>query len=243
MTPIIISSLAIIAFSSLIHASFQLSVSVLTLVSGHSLGKRTAHMRVLRLMSGFIAGVFVLTVLALSALVYYLALLIHHTASSEQLLAAIICGLMVGLGIATWVFYYRKGPGTSLWLPRGFARHLHDRTKATKNSFEAFGLGMTSVVAELIFIIAPMTAAALAITTLPGLWWQIAGISIYALLSLAPLLIVFMLVGGGNKISRLQAWRESNKRFLQFVSGGSLLILAAFIFTDRVLGISFYGVF
>ena len=63
MTPAIISSLAIVVFSALIHASFQLSVSVLTLLSGHSLGKQTARRKVLRLMNGFVCGVLVLTAL------------------------------------------------------------------------------------------------------------------------------------------------------------------------------------
>ena len=40
MTPVTISSLATIIFAAIIHASFQLSVSVLTLLSGHSIGKK-----------------------------------------------------------------------------------------------------------------------------------------------------------------------------------------------------------
>ena len=51
------------------------------------------------------------------------------------------------------------------------------------------------------------------------------------------------MVGSGHKISRIQAWREKNKRFLQFAAAGSLLILAAFMFVDRLLGIDLYGVF
>lgn len=243
MTPVIISSLAIIIFAGLIHASFQLSVSVLTLVSGHSLGRKTAHRRILRLMNSFIAGVFLLTVLLLSALAYYFSLIIGHSTSTEQLIAAISCGLLAGLGVATWAFYYRRGDGTALWIPRELAHYLTGRTKATKSGAEALGLGMTSVVAELIFIIAPMTAAALAIVTLPNIWWQIIGVGSYIIASLLSLLIIYFMVGSGHKISRIQAWREKNKRFLQFAAAGSLLILAAFMFVDRLLGIDLYGVF
>lgn len=243
MTPVIISSLAIIVFAGLIHASFQLSVSVLTLLSGHSLGRKTAHKRVLKLMNAFIAGVLVLTVALLSSLAYYFSLVINHSAETEQLIAAIVCGLMAGLGIATWAFYYRRGAGTTLWLPRGLASYLNGRTKATKNGVEAFGLGMFSVIAEIIFIIAPMAAAALAIVTLPGLWWQLAGVATYVVMSLISLSIIFVMVGSGHKISRMQAWREKNKRFLQFAAGGSLLILAAFLFVDRLMGINVYGAF
>ena len=133
MTPVIVSSFAIITFAAIIHASFQLSVSVLTMLSGHSLGRKTAHRKVLRLMGSFINGSIVATALLLASLSYLLILKINFSTSSEQLVAAIASGLMIGLGIATWAFYYRRGGGTSLWLPRNFARYLNTRTKQTKN--------------------------------------------------------------------------------------------------------------
>lgn len=243
MTPAIASSFAIIAFAAFIHACFQLSVSVLTLLSGHSLGRKTAHRKVLRLMNGYILGTVLLTLLLVTSLTYFLMLKIDHSTSAEQLVAAVACGLMAGLGVATWAFYYRRGEGTELWLPRGFARYLNTRTKSTKSPFEAFGLGMTSVVAELLFIIGPILATTLAIVTLPGVWWQLAGIFTYLLISSLPLLVVFSMVGGGHHISKIQAWRQKNKRFIQFVAGGSLIILSAHIFVDRILGISLYGGF
>lgn len=243
MSPIIISSLAIVVFSALIHASFQLSVSVLTLLSGHSLGKQTAHRKVLRLMNGFVLGVIVLTILLISTIVYYLSLVIHHVAQVEQLVAAVVCGLVVGLGVATWAVYYRRGHSTALWLPRGFADYLLKRSKATRHSFEAFGLGMTSVIAEILFIIGPMTAAALAITLLPTVEWRIIAIAIYVILSALSLAFVVTLVGSGHSISHLQQWRMRHKRFLQFAAGGSLIILGGFLFVDRVLGIVSYGGF
>ena len=243
MTPVIVSSFAIITFAAIIHASFQLSVSVLTMLSGHSLGRKTAHRKVLRLMGSFINGSIVATALLLASLSYLLILKINFSTSSEQLVAAIACGLMIGLGIATWAFYYRRGGGTSLWLPRNFARYLNTRTKQTKNSAEAFGLGLTSVFAELLFIIGPMIAASLAIVTLPTVWWQLSGLIIYIIVSALPLLVVFTLVGGGHSVAKIQKWREKHKRFIQFIAGGSLIILAAYLFVDRLLGISVYGVF
>ncbi len=243
MTPAIISSLAIVAFSALIHASFQLSVSVLTLLSGHSLGKQTARRKVLRLMNGFVCGVLVLTALLISAIVYYLSLVIHHGAQVEQLVAAIVCGLMVGLGVATWAVYYRWGEGTALWLPRSFASYLLKRSKATRHSAEAFSLGMASVVAELLFIIGPMTAAGLATVLLPSTEWRLIAIALYVVISLLSLVVVLVLVGSGHSLAHLQQWRMAHKRFLQFAAGGSLIILGGFLFVDRVLGIVSYGGF
>ena len=241
MTPVTISSLAIIVFAAIIHASFQLSISVLTLLSGHSIGKKTAQRKIFRMSTSFVFGVSIITLLLISAVSYYLSLFIRHITSAEQLIAAIASGMMFGLGIAIWAFYYRRQPGTSLWVPRGFADYLNKRTKKTRNSIESFALGLTSVIAEIIFILAPILAAALAIITLPNPLLQIASVITYTLISILPLSIIIILVGSGHNISNLQRWREKHKRFLQFVSGGSLLILGAFIFVDRVIGVISYG--
>ncbi|MCP9466071.1 MAG: hypothetical protein NNC22_01560, partial [Candidatus Nanosynbacter sp. P5B_S4_bin.39.1] len=97
------------------------------------------------------------------------------------------------------------------------------------------------VIAEIIFIIAPIIAASLAIITLPNPFLQIISIAIYVIVSTLPLFVVIILIGSGRSISNLQRWREDHKRFLQFASGGSLLILAAFLFVDRVIGVISYG--
>lgn len=231
----IVSSLAIISFAALIHASFQLSVSVLTLLSGHAIGKKTAHAKLLRLSCGFLTGAGVMTLLLLTFVAYLLEKVLGD---HIPLLAwAVSCGLLIGLGIAVWGFYYRKEKGTSLWLPRGIARYLTERTKATKHSSEAFGLGLSSVIAELIFIIAPIIVSALVLVGLEPMW-QIIGIALYTFISLLSLLIVWGLIGSGHKLSGIQKWREDNKRFLQFAAGSGLLILGCYVYVDQVVTVA-----
>ena len=227
-----ISSLAIIAFAALIHASFQLSVSMLTLLSGHAIGGKIAHIKLLRLTSSFSLGVAVMTLLLLSFMAFVLQ---HSFGNHAPLLAwAIACGLVLGLGVAVWAFYYRRETGTSLWIPRSMARYLSERTKATKLGTEAFGLGLSSVIAELLFIVAPMAISALVLIQLePSL--QLLGIAIYTIISLLSLLIVWALIGSGHKLSRIQKWRENNKRFLQFAAGSGLLILGFYVYVDQVV--------
>jgi len=226
------NSFAIIIFAALIHASFQLSVSMLTLLSGHAIGSKAAHGRLLKLTNGFFFGVAVMTMLLLS----FTALVFQHAFGAHIPLVAwaISCGLLLGLGVAVWAFYYRREEGTSLWLPRGMARYLSDRTKATKQTAEAFGLGLSSVMAELIFIIAPIIISALVLIKLEPLW-QLAGILAYTLVSLLSLAIVNGLIGSGHKLSRIQKWREQNKRFLQFAAGSGLLILGFYVYVDQVV--------
>lgn len=226
------SSLAIVTLAALIHASFQLSVSVLTLLSSHAIGSKKSQGKVVRLTFGFVAGSAVMTLFALS----FLALVFLHVFGKETPLFvwAIACGLLMGVGVAVWAFYYRREKGTSLWIPRGMARHLSERSKETKHSAEAFSLGLTSVVSELLFIIAPMTISALVLIQLPGMW-QLIGIGIYALVSILTLLSVWVLIGSGHKLSDIQRWRESNKRFLQFSAGGALTVLGFFVYVCKIL--------
>ena len=230
----ILTAFAIIGLSAVIHASFQLSISVLTLLSGHALGKSKSHAKLLRLSTGYIFGAGVMTMLLISTL----ALIFTNTLNDSLMPLAwvITCGLLLGVGIAVWLFYYEKRAGTSIWVPRDVATHLSERTKATKRSAEAFGLGLTSVIGELLFIIAPLTVSALALIYLP-LGWQLLGIFTYTIVSLLPLLIVMATLGGGRKISHIQKWRERNKRFLQFAAGSGLIVLAGFIYAYQVLAL------
>jgi hypothetical protein len=226
------SSLAIVTLAALIHASFQLSVSVLTLLSSHAIGAKKSQGKISRLTFGFVAGAGVMTLLSLS----FVSLVFLHVFGPDtpQLVWAIACGLLIGVGLAVWFFYYRKEKGTTLWIPRGMARHLSERSKATEHSAEAFSLGLTSVMSELLFIVAPMVISALVLVQLPGLW-QLLGIAIYAIVSLLPLISVWVLIGSGHKISEIQKWRETNKKFLQFSAGGALAVLGFFVYVCKIL--------
>jgi hypothetical protein len=205
---------------------------MLTLLSGHAIGAKTAHAKLLRLTNGFLFGVAVMTMLVISFIAFFFQ---HVFGTTVPLIAwAVACGLLLGLGVAVWAFYYRREPGTSLWLPRGIARYLSERTKATKHSAEAFGLGLSSVVGELIFVLAPMIISALVLIHLQPIW-QLAGIGIYTIISLLSLLIICGLIGSGHKLSRIQKWREDNKRFLQFSAGSGLLILGFYVYVDQVV--------
>lgn len=224
---------AILLLSAAIHASFQLSVSMMTLMSGQALGKKTAHTRVMRMMAGFILGTMVMIALIIS----FVALLLGNLLPTglPTLGWAGLAGLMVGIGIAVWVFYYRHHhSGTVLWLPRPFADYLSARARKTRLSAEAFGLGLVSVFAEVLFTVAPIALAAVLLLQLDTPL-QLAGLISYVLIACLPLLIILVVVGGGRSLARVQRWRENNKRFLQFTAGSALVLLGGYLYVDFVL--------
>jgi hypothetical protein len=228
----IVGSLSIVALAALIHASFQLSVSVLTILSGHAIGAKKSQARVMRLTSSYVAGAALMTILLLAFAAY---LSISGFGTHIPLLAwSVGAGILFGIGISVWLFYYRKGQGTTLWIPRSIATYLSDRTKATKNSGEAFALGLMSVISEIVFIIGPLVISGFVLIQLSPIW-QLAGIGIYTVISLLPLVIVWVLVGSGHALSRIQKWRETNKYFIQFAAGSGLIILGFYVYVTQVV--------
>lgn len=227
------SSIAIVSLAALIHASFQLSVSVLTLLSGHSIGAKHSQARLFRLTTSFVLGAGVMTMLLLS----FVSLLLLHVfgENTPQVVWAASCGLLIGVAISIWLFYYRREKGTVLWIPRSITSYLNERTKSTKLSAEAFGLGLSSVIGEILFVIAPLAITALVLIQLPPMW-QLLGIGIYTLISLLSLIIVWILIGSGHNLGKIQKWRESNKYFLQFVAGAGLFVLVFFVYVTEILG-------
>jgi len=221
----------ILTVAALIHASFQLGTSMLTLLSSHTIGRKKSHARLLLLTNSFVSGVLVMTILLVSFCA--MALLRFSGTDNTQILWVAICGISMMLGISVWLFYYRKEKGTSIWIPRAWAAFLTTRTKKATHSSEAFSLGMSSVIGELLFLFAPLLVAGLALIELtPAL--QLAGVTYYGIVSSLSLVIVSALVGSGHSISRIQKWRETNKGFLQFAAGSGLLVLGFYLYVNEV---------
>lgn len=223
--------LAIIALAALIHASFQLSVSMLTLMSGHALGKKTSHSRLMRLSGSFILGAALMVALLLS----FTAVILQNTLETiSPIIWAATAGLSIGVGVAVWLFYYRyRRAGTVLWLPRPLASYLEKRAHQTTYGAESFSLGLTSVIGELIFSCAPVLIASLILVGLPAPL-QIGGLALYVFIATLPLFIIYLLIGGGHSLAKIQRWRETNKRFLQFIAGSALITLGVFLYVDTV---------
>lgn len=227
-----LTALVIITIAGLLHATFQLSVSVLTLLSGHAIGNKKSQAKLFRLTTAFLVGASVMTLLLISSATLFSLNLFGPEAA--PIVWAIASGIVIGVGISVWMFYYRRDKGTMLWIPRSIAGYLHDRTKHTSNSAEAFALGTMGVVGELLFTLAPLVIGALTIIQLnPS--WQLVGLGIYVLTASLPLIVMWMLIGGGHKISELQKWREDNKYFLQFVAGSGLIVLGFYVYLSEVV--------
>lgn len=230
-----LTAFSIIALAALIHASFQLGVSMVTLLSGHASGKRMSGNHALRLVGAFFGGTVVMTTLIVSFLAYLGSSLFPH--SIPLPIWSIVTGFSVGIGVVVWAYYYRRGQGTALWLPRGLADFLARRIKATTYSAESFSLGLTSVITELLFILPSALAATLAIISLPASL-QLYGVLLYVAVASLSMFAVTVAIGSGHSLSRIQRWRERNKRFIQFAAGCALIVLGGYLYVNQVIAAS-----
>ncbi|MBC7746455.1 hypothetical protein H7Y40_00540 [Pedobacter sp.] len=218
---------------AVVHMMFQLGVSVLTLLSGHSLGAHKAHLRLLHLNASYIIGVYttiVLVTLGLLTLTNVIGLSDHVLWLLTTVVAAVV-------GCAVCLVYYRRGKGTVLWLPRSIAEYLSKRAKKTKHGVEAAALGGMTVIAELPFLIAPLLIVSLLLKT-ESQQYQLGALLAYAFLVVIPLLVVTTLIGAGHRLSTIQRWREDNKSFLQYSGGLGLIVIALYLTVFRIVGVS-----
>lgn len=227
--------LLLIGVVGLVHAMMQLGVSVLTLLSGHSLGSKRAHTRLLRLNFGYIIGAFITAALLVASLSFVAQSYFWLVPLKTQFIAVSILSIICSLSIIR--FYYRKSPGTLLWIPRGLAEYLTNRAKRTRNSFEAGALGAMTVLMELPFTLALfLIVSVFMIFVAPDVrTWVTLG---YAFVTVLPLLIITSLIGAGHRLSTIQRWRENNKYFLQYASSFGLLAITLFIILYYIKGIS-----
>ncbi|MDO4872004.1 MAG: hypothetical protein Q4A27_01055 [bacterium] len=229
----ILTSFAIIVLCAMIHASFHLSISVLTLLSGHTLRRERSHLKLVKLSTAFVFGVIVATILLFCALAHLFGT--FYNSDFYRIIWAILIGTSVGTAFSVWIFYYKRNSkslaGTEMWIPRGFAKFLNARARKTRHSAEAFSLGISSVLSEVIFIATPIIVAILATLHLTA-DFKFVAVVVYAAIANFPLFVLACLISGGTSIAQIQIWREKNKRFLQFVAGFGLLILAFVVFVN-----------
>lgn len=133
-----------VLLAALIHASFNLSVSVLTLLSGHTLSREKSQIRLVKLLFAFTFGAIIMNILLFCAFAFFAQTIFFD--GIYLFIWLVLIGLLVGTGLAVWLFYYRRSStnksGTEIWIPRGIAKYLNDRARKTKHSAEDIFIGL-----------------------------------------------------------------------------------------------------
>ena len=134
-------AVGVIALAALIHATLQLGTGALLLLYHASLG-RHIRVRTKRLASRYITGVMTMILLALGAACFAIMLCFNKALPASGLLV-LVCGL-TAVAVCAWVFYYRRGTSTELWLPRVVSKYINRRAKLTNRGILARAAGRVS---------------------------------------------------------------------------------------------------
>lgn len=220
-----------IFLAALVHASLQLQLGSLLLLYHASLGKHVRR-KTKTIVSSYISGIATLTFLSVAAICFIFDRFFGQALYPEEVI--IVASMLVALAIIVWIFYYKRGKSTELWLPRTVARFIDNRAKNTNSNTEAFSLGVLTSLAEMPFTLVLFIVAANSILQLPGLW-QVAGNIIYVAIAVMPPVLLRIAVRKGNTIASIQKWRVKHKTFMRVISGVGFLVLGFFLFSFEVL--------
>ncbi len=215
-----------------IHATLQLNLGALLLLYHASLGKHVKK-KTRNLVDSYISGIGMLVFLILATFAFVLDRYFEKPLYPEELV--IVAGMLVALAIAIWMFYYRRGRSTELWLPRSVARFIDQRAKTTSNNTEAFSLGVLTSLAEMPFTLVLFVVAANSLLELPPLY-QILAVAGYTIITILPLVFFRLAIRRGQTVVDIQRWRVKHKNFFRIITGVGFITLACFLFTFEVLG-------
>ncbi len=222
-----------IILAAIIHATLQISLGCLLLLYHASRGKHIRK-KTRGLVRSYVAGIGILSFLGVCAMCYVILNIWRGPLGAEWLL--IIVGILALLTLLMWLFYYRWGKGSELWIPRVVARFIDGRAQATNNRVEAFSLGLLTCFAELPFSLILFVVTANSVLELPN-ELQVLMVFIYALITILPLIIMCSCFRRGKTIVEVQRWRVKHKNFLRIITGIGFLVLAIFIFSFKVQGV------
>ena len=145
----VFTSLGIIVFSMLILGSMQLVPGVFSIFAHYAFGKYSQK-KASDLTLFFVIGAeLIATIIIL--LVYFLIMALSDTIEDLSIAIWILCGILCSLSLASALFYFRKGAGTKLFIPRSLSKNLTTKAQLVKNRSDAFILGIISIIPELIF--------------------------------------------------------------------------------------------
>lgn len=223
--------IAEVVLAAFVHASLQVQLGSLLLLYHASLGKHVRK-KTKTIVSFYIAGIATLVFLAVSATCFVFDRYFGKALYPEEIV--IVVSMLVAIAFIVWIFYYKRGKSTELWLPRSVARFIDRRAKETNSKTEAFSLGVLTSLAEMPFTLVLFIVAANSVLKLHGAW-QILAVLLYSLITIIPPIILRIFVHKGETITNIQRWRVKNKTFLRVLSGAGFLILAFFLFSFEVL--------
>ena len=214
----IFTSLGIVILSVLIMAFLQLTPGVFALFGHYATGK-FGKKKASYFSTFFIIGTeTVAAALFIAAALFSNLLFMYSFQPETGLTGWLLTGIMVALALASFLYYFRRGNGTQLFIPRKCAETL-ERYAATANSrSDAFILGAMSGILELPFSLPVYLICALSVMELTAVEpvAVLLGL-IFILAPLLPLVTLRIKRRAGYNLAEIQRVRAHDKNFIRLI--------------------------
>lgn len=146
-----------------------------------------------------------------------------------------LAGLLFALAIAFFFFYFQKSKGTKLFIPRSTATTFMTNAQKIKFRSDAFILGFTAGLPELIFTLPLYFIVLTKISEsfiLPSICAPI--LLFFILLTISPLFYLYAYFRQGNNLANFARLRAKNKTFFRFFVSSLYLSLAILLIIFEV---------
>ena len=232
----VLTSVGILIIVALIMVFLQLVPGAFMLFSHYAFGKfasRKASDQALFFILGAETGViffFIATYCMLTAL--------YQTEINFEngLVVWMMSGMLVALGILFAIYYYQKGDGTKLFISRNLALRIREKAMSAKLRSDAFVLGFSVTIPELIFTIPLYVLASMEIMRLGGTAIARAGmVMAFVIVAMMPLIVMHGMFGAGRNLAELEKMREKNKNFYRAIVTIFYILLAGLLIMFRIV--------
>lgn len=231
----VFTSLGILILAMLILLSLKLIPGIFMLFTHFNLGKFS------RKKAEDLSIFFIFGVETMFALIFIFINSVFYLLSSTEIIFEnaifnfIFAGIMLALCLATFLFYFKKGSGTKLFISRKTAHNFIQKAKTAKNRSDAFLLGFIAGIPELLFTLPLFTVSYIEISKLSFPYLSFSAlILVFILISVIPLFIIYVLESTNHNLAELEKSRIKNKTFFRVFISTLYLLLAILIIIPGV---------
>ncbi len=226
-----LTPVGILLLSMLIFAFLQLVPGVFMLFSHYKFGQMSRN-KASDLNTFFILGAetFIVIIFLATFAILNTSPFILEIAESA-IFNWISAGVLLALAVLFATIYYRAGATSSeLFISRRFAKNITSRAKSSKTRSEAFLLGLSSAIPELIFTFPLYILANLAVLTLASSPIEHSALVIlFALVAILPLFIIHFTFATRKTLAPLMKFRFNNRPFFRFIIPFFYFLIAVLI--------------
>lgn len=231
----VLVSVGIVILAMLIMAFLQLTSGVFSLLCHYASGKYPKK-RASDLEIFFILGAETIAVCLFLCCYYFSYILFFGSSRPETgIIAWIAVGVSIVLAVICLTFYYRKGVGSRLFIPRKVAHSLNKYAKSAKTRSDAFTLGALCGTYELPFTLPLYLITAVEIMEMNAEYYSSYLLTfLYILAPIVPLLIVRWTFLVHHSLAELAKARVRDKNFVRFILAFSYMTIAILIICFRI---------